>query len=79
MDLEAGRVDALVADEILARYYIGQKNPEDYKILKDNLGDEEYCVGFRKDDTKLLEELNSTLNEMKSNGEFDEIKNKWFK
>lgn len=79
MDLEAGRVDALVADEILARYYIGQKNPENYKILKDNLGNEEYCVGLRKDDTKLLEELNSTLNEMKSNGEFDEIKNKWFK
>ena len=79
MDLEAGRVDAVVADEILARYYISQKDSSQYKVLEDNLADEEYCVGVRKDDTELLDALNSEFAKMKESGEFDEIKDKWFK
>ncbi|MGL4452026.1 MAG: amino acid ABC transporter substrate-binding protein [Sarcina sp.] len=79
LDLEAGRVDAIVADEILARYYISQKDSSKYKVLKDNLADEEYVVGVRKNDTKLLEGLNAEFAKMKESGEFDEIKNKWFK
>lgn len=79
MDLEAGRVDAVVADEILARYYISQKDSSKYKVLEDNLADEEYVVGVRKDDTELLEGLNNEFAKMKKSGEFDEIKNKWFK
>ncbi|MGL5067541.1 MAG: amino acid ABC transporter substrate-binding protein [Sarcina sp.] len=79
MDLEAGRVDAVVADEILARYYISKKDSSKYKVLKDNLADEEYCVGLRKDDTKLLDALNSEFVKMKESGEFDQIKDKWFK
>ena len=79
MDLEAGRVDAVIADEILARYYIAQRDSSKYKILDDNLANEEYCVGVRKDDTQFLKELNSEFAKMKESGEFDEIKDKWFK
>ncbi|MGL4740046.1 MAG: amino acid ABC transporter substrate-binding protein [Sarcina sp.] len=78
MDLEARRVDAIVVDEILARYYIAQRNSNKYKVLNDNLANEEYVIGTRKDDT-ILQELNSELEKIKANGKFDEIKNKWFK
>ncbi|NLZ53738.1 MAG: amino acid ABC transporter substrate-binding protein [Thermoanaerobacteraceae bacterium] len=78
MDVEAGRSDAIVADEVLARYYIKQKGPEKYKILDEDFGDEEYGIGFRKQDKKLLEMVDNTLDEMRKDGSFDLIYEKWF-
>lgn len=78
MDLEAGRSDAVVADEVLARYYIKQKGPDKYKILDEDFGDEEYGIGFRKQDKKLLEMVDNTLDEMREDGTFDLIYQKWF-
>ena len=78
MDLEAGRVNAVVGDEVLIRYYIKQKNPEDYKILEEDFGEEEYGIGLRKEDKKLLELINKTLDEMREDGSYDEIYGKWF-
>ena len=78
MDLEAGRVDAVVGDEVLVRYYVKQKNPEDYKILEEDFGEEEYGIGLRKEDKKLLKLLNETLDEMREDGSYDKIYEKWF-
>lgn len=78
MDLEAGRVEAVVADEILARYYIAERGEEKYKVLKDDFGDEEYGVGVRLGDKTLLEKLNKALDEMKEDGTAKEISEKWF-
>lgn len=77
-DLEAGRSAALVVDEVLARYYMNQKGEEKYKVLEEDFGAEEYGIGLRKDDTELLEKLNAALDEMKSDGTYDEIYSKWF-
>lgn len=38
MDLEVKRLDVIVVDEILVRYYIKVRGEEKYKILKDNFG-----------------------------------------
>jgi polar amino acid transport system substrate-binding protein len=65
MDLEAKRIDAVVADEILARYYISQKGKEKYKVLKDDFGSETYGVGVRKSDKALLDKLNKAFDDMK--------------
>jgi polar amino acid transport system substrate-binding protein len=78
MDLEAGRVHAVVADEILARYYIAERGEEKYKVLEEDFGDEEYGVGVRKSDATLLEKLNDALDEMKSDGSAEAISEKWF-
>lgn len=78
MDLEAGRCDAIVADEILVRYYIKLKGEEKFKILDENFGDEEYGVGIRKGDTKMVEAFNEVLEEMKADGTMKEISEKWF-
>ena len=74
MDLEAGRSDAIVLDEVFARYVLLSKNIEEYRILDENFGQEEYGIGFRKADTTLLEKVNETLEEIRSDGTFDEIK-----
>ena len=78
-DLEIGRIDALVADEVLARYYIAQKKDDMYKVLEDNFGKEAFVVATKKENTELRDKINSTLNEMKNDGTFDEIYSKWFK
>jgi polar amino acid transport system substrate-binding protein len=78
MDLEAGRVDAIVADEILVRYYIKLKGEEKFNVLDENFGEEEYGVGMRKGDTKMVEAFNKALKEMKDDGTMKEIYKKWF-
>lgn len=78
MDLEAGRIDALVGDETLVRYYINKKGEEKYKILEENLGEEDYVVAFRKEDTELRDKVNNTINDIKDDNIFEEIYEKWF-
>lgn len=78
MDLEAKRIDAVVADEILARYYINQKGADKYKILNDDFGDESYGVGIRKGDEELIEKLNQAFEDMKKDGTAKKISEKWF-
>lgn len=78
MDLEAGRVDAAVADEIIVRYYISKKGEDKYKILEDDFGDEEYGVGMRKGDTTMVDAFNKAYDELKQEGKVAEISTKWF-
>ena len=78
MDLESGRVDAAVADEVIVRYYISKKGEEKFRILEENFGDEEYGVGMRKEDTALVEAFNKAYAELKAEGKLAEISNKWF-
>ena len=77
-DLEAGRCDAVVADEVLSKYYINLKGKDKYVILDDNFGEEEYAVGVRKGDTKLVEAWNKAYNELVEDGTLSEISKKWF-
>lgn len=48
MDLEAGRSDAVVCDEILAQYYIFKNDPSKFHVLTEDLGEESYSIGLRK-------------------------------
>jgi len=77
-DLDTSRIDALVVDEILARYIISQKNAADYRILEDNFGTEEYGIGFRKSDVTFQKALNDTFNQLKENNELTSISIYWF-
>lgn len=78
MDLEAKRIDAVVADEILARYYINKKGEGKFKILNDDFGDESYGVGIRKGDEELLEKLNEAFEDIKKDGTAKKVSEKWF-
>ncbi len=77
MDLSAGRLDALVVDEVVGRYYTSKK-PGEYVVLDENFGTEDYGVGVRKDDTALLGKIESTLADMKKDGTAAKISTKWF-
>ncbi len=77
MDLSTGRLDAVVVDEVVGRYYTSKK-PGEYRILAENLGAEEYGVGIRLEDTALLAKLDETLEAMRADGTAKTIYAKWF-
>lgn len=77
MDLDNKNSDAVLLDEIVANYYIAQKNA-DYRVLVESLSPEQYAIGFRKADTALTEEVNSLLLAMAQDGTLEEISTKWF-
>jgi len=77
MDLSAGRLDALVVDEVVGRYYTSKK-PGEYRVLDENFGTEDYGVGTRKDDTELMSKIQKVMDDMKADGSAASISTKWF-
>ena len=77
LDLKAGRIDAVMVDEVVGRYYVSKK-PGSYKVLDGNLGVEDYGVGIRKNDVTLTAEINKQLGEIKKDGTANTISKKWF-
>ena len=77
MDLEINQIDCVFLDNVVANYYITSNNKQ-YKVLEESLQDEEYAIGFRKQDTELCDKVNEILVEMKEDGKLAEISTKWF-
>ena len=75
--LELGLVDAVFLDSVVANYQITSAG-KDYKVLPDGLEEEEYAIGFRKEDQALRDEVQRILCEMKADGKLGEISTKWF-
>ena len=78
LDLEAKRIDAVIVDEIVARYYISKENA-DFTLLEDKPITSQYLsVGLRKTDTELLNAIDKALDDMRDDGKAAEISTKWF-
>lgn len=78
MDLENGRVDAIITDEIVGRYYMG-KNKDKFIALEKAVGPVgDFGIGYRKDDTALQGEIQKVLDEMKKDGTTAKISTTWF-
>ncbi len=76
-DLTAGRVDAVILDEVVANYYAA-KDPEGFKVLDDSLAAEDYGIGFKKDNTELHDKVVAALGAMQADGTTAQISEKWF-
>ncbi len=75
--LELNLVDAVFMDSVVANYEI-KESGKDYVLLSDGLEEEEYAIGFRKNDNALRDKVQQTLSEMKADGKLGEISEKWF-
>ena len=74
-DLSNGRLDAVLMDYIIALYNVGPL-PE-LKMVGSPAGRLEYGIGIRKEDTPLLEQINSALSQMIASGELRQILDRW--
>ncbi len=77
MDLQAGNVDAVILDEVVANYVINE-NGYDLTILDESLAPEEYAIGFAKGNTELCAAVEDALYALKEQGVLAEISEKWF-
>ena len=77
MDLSAGRLDAIVVDEVVGRYYTAKK-PGEYRVLDEHFGTEDYGIGTRKDDADLMGKIQKAMDDMKADGTAATISTKWF-
>ena len=75
--LEMGLCEAVFLDKIVADYEI-KTSGKNLKVLPEGLEEEEYAIGFRKNDQKLRDEVQKILGEMKADGKLAEISTKWF-
>ena len=78
MDMEAGRVDAIITDEIVGRYYM-EKKPGKFVALEKPVGPiGSFGIGFRLDDKALQADIQKVLDEMKKDGTSAKISKQWF-
>lgn len=78
MDLENGRLDAIVADEITGRYYMS-KHPDKLAATDAVVGPvSTFGIAFRKEDQKLRDEVQKVMDEMIKDGTAGKISEKWF-
>ncbi len=77
MELETGAVDAVVMDEIVARYNI-EKKGAGYRVLDEVVGAEEFGIGFKLGNTELRDKVENTLLDMAKDGAIAKISDEWF-
>ncbi|MCX7780886.1 MAG: basic amino acid ABC transporter substrate-binding protein [Negativicutes bacterium] len=78
LELKAGGVDAVVNDLPVNQYYLAQGGAKDAKAVGEILNAEEYGIAIAKKNKDLADKVNNALEEIKKNGEYDKIHEKWF-
>ncbi len=83
LDMQAGRIDAMIVDEVLGQY----KNKNlgtALKIAPVDFGDDLYVIGFRRtipdnsDNEKLRQAVENAIQAVIDSGKGKEISDKWF-
>lgn len=77
LDLKAGGIDAIVADEIFARYAVS-KEADQYQVASEVFNSENYGIGFRLEDVALRDKVDAIIDEIAADGTAAEISMKWF-
>lgn len=73
MDLQNGRLDAVVIDDLVAENLIASN--EGLKILPEELTKEEYAIAVNKGNTELQSQINEALKTMEADGTIETIYN----
>lgn len=77
MDMQAGRLDAIIVDEVLGQYKNAQMDNA-FNVAPVDFGEDLYVIGFRKTDTELTEAVNDAMATLIENGTSGQISEKWF-
>ena len=77
MDLQQGGCDAVLVDLVVGEYKVSGMGANDLKAAF-ALADDNYGIGFRKDDVALHDKVQEILQELKADGTLAEICLKWF-
>ena len=76
MDLDVGGIDAVVIDLVVANDNINRSGKA-FRILNETLGEEQFGIGFRKNDKALADKVWATLLDMAKDGTVAKITTQW--
>ena len=76
-DLAAGRIDAVMVDIVVAKYYI-KNNPDKYVQTWLDVKGEPMAMCFAQVDTDLRDQANTIIKQMQDDGTMKTISEKWF-
>lgn len=76
MELKNKKIEAIILDSEPAANFVREN--QGLKILSENLTKEEYAMAVSKDNEKLLKEIDDALTELRKNGEYDSLFEKYF-
>jgi len=76
MDLDVGGIDAVVIDLVVANDNINRSG-KPFRMLKETLGEEQFGIGFRKNDKALADKVWATLLDMAKDGTVAKITTQW--
>ncbi|MCR4436773.1 MAG: transporter substrate-binding domain-containing protein [Clostridiales bacterium] len=76
-DLKTGRLDAVVVDEVVARYYVS-KDPQSYKVTGAKLTNEPIGICFKKSNAEMRDRFNAIIDDFAKDGTLKKISEKWF-
>ena len=78
LQLQNGDVQGVIVDKPVGEAYLNNHS-DIAKFVGDSFGDhEEFAFAVKKGNTELLEKLNTGLANIKANGTYDELVDKWF-
>lgn len=84
-DARAGRIDILFADKIVLKDgFLNRNEGKDFAEFGPELKDEKYfgegiSIGVRKNDKELADRFSKAIKEIRANGEYKKVNDKYFK
>lgn len=79
MELQKGGVDAVINDHPVTADYIKTSGNDSVKMVGEVFSaDSQYGIAVKKGNSKLLNDINAGLDELKASGEYEQIYKKWF-
>lgn len=76
LELETGKVEAVITGSPAAKTYAKEKGT--VQVLPQELTEEFYGYGIRKENPEFKKAVNEALKRVKANGTYDQIVKKWF-
>ncbi len=77
MDLDAGRLDAVIIDKVAGMYKANLAEGR-YTFCEEGFGEDYYVIGMRKGEDDFTDKLNAALDAVIASGKAAEISQKWF-
>ena len=78
MELKAGTIDGAIIDNAVAMYYLKQGADKDLKLVGEPTQSPGTVLGVKKGNTELQQAINKALKELKEDGTYQKIYDKWF-
>ena len=79
LDLGSGRVDAMISDKLPAIEWLSSPSGSNYMLKGDEIDiNDNFAIAVRPNDEALQAKINTSLSNIKANGTYDKINQKYF-